>query len=162
MSHNVTLTRNELIQILQSTYSANDIVDLDVLAAEYAQRQAAVRLELYLENLITALYVVNKSQEDVIVIPVDSYDAQTFAEALVAYVNDSSLHTFLDSSQILVYSNVEEVQDVMLEQGDLDDITSFHPSNVKLAIEVIQEGDSSADATSLFSLLNCTKIRFVV
>lgn len=162
MSHKVTLTRNELVEVLQSTYAPNEPVDLNEFAETFAQRQAAVRLELYLENLITALYVVNKPQQGVITIPVDSYDVQTFAEALVAYVNDSSLHTFLNSDQILVYSELSEVQSVMLEQGDLDDPSDFNPSNIKLMIEVVSEDDEYAEDNVLTRILNCTKIRFVV
>ena len=161
MSHNVTITRNELIALLNQSYSSEDEVDLNTLAFEFAHSQSAARAELFFEQLLVSTYVLHAEHlSEVVTLPIHVEDPADLARPLIKALSEGDLLKYIDSTQIVLQTSDPSIIGEMLTNGSLTSSEEYDPENIRLAIHVVYDIDEPLP--ELFEQYECTKIRIVI
>lgn len=164
MSLQINLTRDELIQTLLEFHTAEEQIDLQQLTNSYSQQLKEATLETFLESFLVSTFALHANElhrQETVNLQLSVNNVPHFASVLVDILNKSDLHKYLNVDEILLYTDIPEVVEEVLENGQLTHLSKYSADKIKLVI-IVEDSEYHNTPSAIYDNHDCTKIRLVL
>lgn len=164
MSLQINLTRDELIETLLETHEANEEINLQQLTNYYNEQLQEATLETFLETFLVSTFALHASElhrQETVNIQLAVTNVSHFASTLVSILNESDLHKYLKADEIVLYSEIPEIIEEVLENGQVNSVSKYSADKIKLVI-VVEDSEYHNTPSAIYDNHDCTKIRLVL
>lgn len=164
MSLQINLTRDELITTLLESYSAQEEVNLQQLSNHYESQLQEATLETFLESFLVSTFALHANElhrQETVNLQLAVTDVSHFASTLVEILNDSDLHKYLKVDEIVLYSDIPEIVEEVLENGNITSMSKYSADKIKLVI-IVEDSEYHNTPSCIYDNHDCTKIRLVL
>lgn len=164
MSLQINLTRDELIKTLLESYTSEEEVNIQQLSDDYTEQLQEATLETFLEPFLASTFALHASElhrQETVNIQLSVTNVSHFASTLVGILNESYLHKYLKPDEIVLYSEIPEIIEEVLESGQMTSMAKYSADKIKLVI-VVEDSEYHNTPSWIYDNHDCTKIRLVL